>query len=333
MENVVIKEIPGTLGFKVSEDGIVYDPDDIVRNQYVNGDGYRTASVKMLDGRYQTFGVHRLIALAHVPCDGDVSQLTVNHIDHDLTHNHADNLEWVSVYLNNLHASLMRTQVDKPTIIMTDNEGRKSFIDNLHVASAVLNIDIDLAWAMVRDGREVDGFRLEAFGRRTLVPEELRKPNFPSRDTYGRSIQVLVFVKNLHTGNVDRFDSIADAALHHKTSPSHVFQCISTLDKVRLFKKDFLIVRGLDEFPDVTYREWQELKSPGGKETMACNLNTGQISIFPSASSLIKILGLSKKAVTTRLNREGIGRVDDYIVAYMSHHEEFKNRVANSSSS
>lgn len=327
-----IKEIPGTLGFKTSEDGIVYGPDGEVRVQYVNGDGYRTASVKLLDGRWQTFGVHRLVALAYLPTDKDVAQLTVNHIDHDISNNDVDNLEWVTVYLNNLHASLMRTQVEHPTIIMTNREGTKSFVNNLHDASVVLNVDIDLAWAMIRDDFEIDGFRLEPFTNRTAIPHELRRPTITERDAYGRSIQVMVTIKDLETGVCEKFDSIADAALKYGVSPSHVFQCVSTEMKTRLFKRRYLIVRGLDPFPDLSAEEWEELKAPGGKDTLARNNETQTAIIFPSAASMIDQLGLSKKAVTTRLKRDGYGEIGPWFFCYLKNLEKLQDRIKSSSS-
>lgn len=322
-----IKPIPGTLGFKASEDGIIYGPDGEIRNQYVNGDGYRTASVKLLDGRWQTFGVHRLVALALLKVDGDVSRLTVNHIDHDIGHNHVDNLEWVSAHLNNLHASLMRQQVDRPTLILSDANGQKSFINNLHDASAVLGVDVDLAWEMVRDDREIDGRKLSALTTKGKIPLELVKPKFIDRDAYGRAVEVMVTVRDLETGLCEKFDSIADAALRHQVSPSHVCQCISQGGKKRLFKKRYQIVRGLDPFPDLTSEEWEELKSPGGKETIAYNSATQQTMIFESASGMIESLGLSKKAVTTRLKRDGFGEIGEWFFCYKKHLQTLKDRI------
>ncbi len=327
-----IKEIPGTLRFKVSEDGVIYDPDGVVRTQYINGDGYRTASVKMLDGRWQTFGVHRLVALAHLPTDKDVTQLTVNHIDHDISNNDVDNLEWVTVYLNNLHASLMRTQVERPTIIMTDGNGDKSYVNNLHDACAVLNVDIDLAWAMVRDGFELDGVKLEAVTTRSSVPPELRRPAFIERDAYGRSIQVMVTIRDLETGLCEKFDSMADAALRHQVSPSHIHQCVSSNGKKRLFKGRYQIVRGLDPFPDLTPEEWEELKSPRGKDTVAWNSETRRTFIYPSAAGMISDLGLSKKAVTTRLKRDGYGEIGPWLFCYKKHFGKLEDRIRSSSS-
>lgn len=326
------KPIPGTLGFSASESGTIYGPDNEVRPQYKNLDGYATAAVKLLDGRWQTFGVHRLVALAHIPCDGDVSNLTVNHLDSNVSNNDVDNLEWVSVHLNNLHASLMRQQVEYPTIIFTDATGRKSFIDNLHDASALLGIDRDLAWEMVRDGVVVDGKRLEPFTKRTNIPLELRKPTIYGRDSNGRPVQTTVTMKDLEDGTIEVFNSMAEAALKHGVSPSHIYQCITDFKKTRLFKRQYLIVRDNDPFPNVTPEEYEEMKLPGGKETLALNLKTGDLIIFPSASSMVTQLELSKKAVTTRLKRDGFGEIGDWLFAYQKDKNVITDRIKSSSS-
>jgi hypothetical protein len=328
-------EIPGTLGYAVSTDGVVYGPDEEPRNEYVNGDGYKTVSVQLLDGRYRTFGVHRLVALAHLPIpEGkDVTQLTVNHIDGDKTNNDVNNLEWVSVYLNNLHASLIRRQVENPTLIHTDPEGRKSFIDNLHDAAALLSVDLDLAWAMVRDGLVYEGSRLEAFVRDTKIPEELQKERIGVRNHLGQAVEVRVSVKDVETGLVEHFGSMADAAKYFDVSPSHIHQCVSSEKKTRLFKKRYLIVREFDQFPDLDPDQYQRLQNPGGRDTVVYIKSTKHMVIFPSAGSMISMFDLSKKAVTERLRKHGVGEIGDYIFAYMSNMKQFQDRVANSSSS
>ena len=326
-EEEKIAIIPGTLGFKASDQGRIYGPDNEVRTQYTNGDGYKTACVKLLDGRWQTFGVHRLVALAHIPTDKDITQLTVNHIDHTLTNNDADNLEWVSVYLNNVHASLMRRHVECPTLIMTDSEGRKSFIDNLHDASALLSIDIDLAWAMVRDKLVVNGISLEAFLSNTVIPNELHRPTIGKRDHLGRAIEVPVTIKDLETGQIQNYATMADAALAYSVSPSHIFQCLTTPVKTRLFQRRYLIVRNLEAFPDITPEQYEEMKNPGGKDTLLFDKRNGTTIVFGSAALMIAATGLSKKAVTTRLRRDGIGELGDFIFAYMKNAKQFKDRT------
>ena len=52
----------------------------------------------------RSYKLHRLVALAFIPCEGDYRRLTVNHIDGNKLNNHADNLEWCDVYTNSHHA-------------------------------------------------------------------------------------------------------------------------------------------------------------------------------------------------------------------------------------
>ena len=83
--------IPGTLGFTASDAGEIRGPSGELKNVYKNLDGYCTASVKLVDGSWRTFGVHRLVALAHIPDDRDKAVLEVNHIDKDLNNNTVSN--------------------------------------------------------------------------------------------------------------------------------------------------------------------------------------------------------------------------------------------------
>jgi hypothetical protein len=82
-----VKEIPGTMGFTVSLTGEVFDKNNIQKKEYCNLDGYKTTSVLNTQGKWQTFGVHRLIALAYISYIGDVTKLTVNHINGNVQDN------------------------------------------------------------------------------------------------------------------------------------------------------------------------------------------------------------------------------------------------------
>lgn len=52
------------------------------------------------------FSVHRLVALNFIP-NTDPLKLTINHKDWNKLNNHIDNLEWMTVRDNNLHAKLV----------------------------------------------------------------------------------------------------------------------------------------------------------------------------------------------------------------------------------
>jgi hypothetical protein len=319
-----IKPIPGTLGFLASSSGKIYGPTGQRRQTYLNGDGYETASVLLDSGKYQTFGVHRLVALAHIPIPEGKSadQLTVNHVDKDISNNEAYNLEWVSAYLNNLHASLMDRTSDRPRLVLTEPSGNRLLAKNLYEASEAAGVDIGLAWEMVKEGLQINGYSLKPCNRRTGIPADLHKPKIIERDAKGRQVQSGVKVKDLETGTIEEFVSLNDAARRHEVSASHIYQCLSTISETRLFKKRFLIVREGEAFPNVTPEQLDELRSPGGKETICVSKVTGSTSIYPSASLMIKHLGLSKKAVSVRLRRDGYGEVGDWKFAYV------KNRNA-----
>jgi len=316
-----LKAIPGTAGYSASRDGRIFNPDGIQRTEYTNGDGYLTASVKLTDGRWQTFGIHRLVALAWLECPGNPDDYTVNHIDTDVTNNDADNLEWVTVQVNNLHASLMRLVVDRPTIYMLDVDGSYSFIDNLHMAAQVLSVDIGLAWDMVRDGIEVNGSKLFPITKHTVLPDQLRKPSI-GNGSDAILVEVPVKVKSISTGRILNFKSMGAAATHFGVSASHIYQAICK-DRVHIFKRDYVIVKSDDEFPEVDDALKEKSLAAGGKATWGWNGITNVLYVTESASQLIKLTGLSKKAVTTRLKRDGYGEVGDWIFSY----EEQSNRI------
>ena len=64
-------------------------------------DGYVTVRLSK-DGVMKTYGVHRLVAKAFIPCDDH--DLEVNHKDGVKTNNRVDNLEWATRSENMKHA-------------------------------------------------------------------------------------------------------------------------------------------------------------------------------------------------------------------------------------
>ena len=319
---MLLREIPGTLGFVASSTGKIFDPSGVERSLYQNGDGYLGASVLVKEGLWVTFGVQRLVALAHVFCEGDPSLLTVNHIDHDISNNSADNLEWVSVKLNNVHASLMRTDNGRPTVLAIMPNGKYAFIRNLVEASELLNRSIPDLWKAVKTGESIDGWFLSHHGTKDQIPEELRKVNILTRDVFGRQPERSVKMKDVvGNGEILMFSTMNEAARHFDTSASHIYQTMFREGVVRLFRKKYLVVYGDEQFPSITPDEMELATGRGAKDVVAYNLEQKHYYIFSSASSFIAQTGLSKKAVTTRLKKNAdkgvLSQVDKWAFTYM----------------
>jgi hypothetical protein len=182
-------------------------------------------------------------------------------------------------------------------------------------------------WHSIRDGRELDGCAITAHLTGSLIPRSLQKPRIPERGVDGRPAQVSVSMKDTDSGEVERFSSMADAARRHRTSPSHITQCVSRSGKIRLFKKKYLVVVGDAPFPEVAEDALVKLKSTRGRQVIAYNSDTAKTWSFQDAASFIRLFGLSKKAVTTRLARDGSGTLGPWTFAYRENLNDFHAKI------
>lgn len=311
------KLIPGTKGFLATSDGLILDPCGNPRTLYTNGDGYQTASVLLDNGLWRTFGVHRLVALAHISCPGDPSYFTVNHRDTQITNNSVANLEWVSVKLNNIHASLMRGSKYRPMVVASSVTGEVRFIDNLQKLAKLIQVDIGTAWDLVKDEIPIDGWVYRFHSCKTKIPETLKKDSFSAKRQNGIVVAKPIRVLDVSSQEEMTFDSMNQAANYFKTSASHIFQVVCKSGNKRLFKKKYLVVEGDEKFPELTQDEYDELLNPCGREVLAYNEDEKLFSVWKSASSFIKEYGLSKKAVATDLKKGRLRLIHGWWFTYM----------------
>lgn len=75
------------------------------------GTTYQIINFMTIDGKKQTFRVHRLVMMAFKPIE-NTEKFEVNHIDGDKTNNSLDNLEWCSSKENQKHA--FKTGLQQP---------------------------------------------------------------------------------------------------------------------------------------------------------------------------------------------------------------------------
>lgn len=310
---MLLKLIPNTRGFLASEDGKIYSPDGAERNYYRNGDGYITTSVLLMNGKWQTFGVHRLVALAHLEYAIDPINLTANHIDGNVENNHKSNLELISVALNNIHAALLRGSGDRPTILSLDGDGNYRFISNLQKACKIFNADCETIWRVIQNKGCINGCKLTYLTNSARIPKSLRK-----RPTIHSGVNQQLKFLNIQTQEELKFETLKEAASYFSTNSSHIHQCVSVNGKIKLFKQLYLIVRGEMSFPVLTQDRYDQLMNITGKDVIAYNVKDKKFVLFNSAAEFIRFSRLSKKAVTVDLRKDRLREISGWWYTYMT---------------
>jgi HNH endonuclease len=313
-----------------SDTGVIYGPDGIEKNCYVNGDGYVTASVKLNSGIWRTFGVHRLVALTFIEPPSDPDGLTVNHRDGDIKNNVRRNLEWVTVGLNNLHAALLRGSIDRAVLVSVKNDERVLF-RNLQEAANFFGVDPTLIWDCVQESTELNGWMIKPILSARELPVEARKEAFFKIGRVGKIPARPLKVMDLQTKEVTHYGSLVELSKSFNVDPSHIGQLVSVKDKIKLFKRKFIIVEKRSDFPVVSAELWNRLKGPTGQTVIAYNFKHKRYVTFESASKFVKFCSLSKKAVTVRLKKGKIEQVGDWLFTYLSKENLSRLRTAVSS--
>lgn len=307
-----IKTIPFSNGFFASTDGKIFDSEINERTQYENGDSYKTASICLTNGKWVTFGVHRLVALAHIPIDNP-QELTVNHRDLDKQNNNASNLEWLSAEQNNLHAALFRSNPKKPVAYTVSDTGVCEFVFKITDLSLKLqsnNLDI---WDAVKNNSKLKGYQIFPFTNKTPIPDVL-KVNRKNVPVVQRPVKVL----DVESEAVFYFKTLHEAARVFNTSASHISVTISTASALKLFQRKYIIVEEDDQFPEYDKEDIDSLLGSTGFSVIAFKTTSQTYEIYESASSFIRINNLSKKAVTTRLKNGKIEEVNGYYFTYFN---------------
>ena len=95
------ERIKGYEEYFVDTNGVVYSKKDKPLKYSLNHRGYCIVNF-MVNGIRKGFGIHTLVANQFIP-NNDKTKTQVNHKDGDKTHNHVENLEWVTPLENTRH--------------------------------------------------------------------------------------------------------------------------------------------------------------------------------------------------------------------------------------
>lgn len=319
--------IPNTKGYTVTRNGDVYSAKGELCKVYTNGDGYKGVSIQWQGyKRKSTVGLQRLLLLTFKPPPINPVHLTANHKDRDVANNDLDNLEWLSVAHNNLHAALTEENPLTYRIVVISNDGDINFFYNLKGAAEYLTDDTlivtedDVFEGIVND-TQVGSFKyysVKHFGSKTGLPSEARRACIRTRLPDGTVPKMGVKLLSVITDQIVVFGSMAEAASHYGVTPSHISQCLSRDGKISAFQNEWIIVKADEDFPDISDAVQRRITTSGPREVLAYCYGLDMWMIYPSARKFIQTYNLSKKAVTTILRQGKLRVVNDFIFAYLN---------------
>lgn len=317
-----MKKIPLTDGFFADEKGNIFDNNKDICGQYTNGDGYKTAAVRH-NGKWCTFGVHRLVALAYHAFNGSHLALTVNHLDGNITNNVPTNLEWETNTNNVTHGILLNRFTKRPMIVGSKNE-KDFYFNDLSAAADYFAVQIETVWHAIRDNIEIKGWKIKHLKANSVKVFNLitAKPEHISQRI--RKLTML----DLTTKEQKEFASIREAAKHFKVFPAKIRQRISTPNFPKVFKGNFVFVDKGESLNFVNDDLLPRTQRTAAKPIIVYEIATKSFKEYPAAAKFVKEhLEVSKKGVYTRLKNNRLNEVNGWIVKYVVNLEEDKKAI------
>lgn len=322
-----MKVIPIATSFKISEDGRVFGPNG-EQNYYRNGDGYVTVAVLTNEGLWVTYGVHRLLCITYKPID-DYTVMTSNHIDGDKENNTVDNVEWLTVEMNNIHGTLLNRFTKRP-LIKAKSVDHMLVLNDIADAERYFGVDLDVVWNAIKNKTKLQGFDVTFI--KSSDREVLKKLNdeIGTVDGYFRSVKLL----DLVTNDIKVYSSMHQAARDFGVLVTHIRNRISVPDRPKIFNKRYVIVDTTKDFSFLTDQIRKALLSRGSKAVITYSLKDKEFKEYNSAYSFIKENGLSKKSVTVRLKKKQIKETTGWLYSYIYKNvDELKSDILSKASS
>lgn len=302
--------IPGTDGFKASTDGRIFGSDGLERPYTRNGDGYVTVNVRV-KGKWITFGVHRLVALAFLSHERTEERRFVNHIDGNIENNHVSNLDWVTSYENNIHCKLLRGCPNKRSVILQSPSGEMAYARTGQDACELIGCSFPELWKAVKFSELIDGWSVKY--NDGLIPDDLKVGycTDPFRKTP-------VDIWDTETGDIRSYGSLTEATALIDVTTASMGRVICTANKPRLCLKRYVIVRSGEKFPDLTPEDIERLKEHKSRSVIALEVSSGERTIYQRAVDFYVPKGMSKKAVTVALRNDRIREIGGYVFLYLN---------------
>jgi hypothetical protein len=312
----MFKLIPGSSNFYINENGIVKDYLNNIKNTYINGDGYITVAIKLKNNNWQTFGVHRLLALTFI--DNNDCKDIVNHIDGIKTNNGLNNLEWCTVKENNIHAAIINSTNLNPGLI-AENLNSVILLSNLNHAAEYFNLTIKEIWNCVKESKKIDNWVIKHYGNADNIPKNYHKDR-RSLNNIRRGLNVLDIINN----DVLYFKSQHEAARYFNVNAGHINICINRNKNLTVFLKRYIIVFEGDEIANYSNKELENKLRHRGCSVLAFNVLDKNFYIYKTAKKFILDNQLSKKTVSVNLFKNNIKLTDNWLYIYLTNENELK---------
>lgn len=285
----------------------------VLKSTYVNGDGYHGVAVKQ-NNRWVTVGLQRLVALAfckeelgrYLASGYNINDLEANHIDLDKTNNAVSNIEWCTSKENNIHAYIASDRMTRPTIYIADMESiiTDTFL-NLKECAEWFKLPIIDVWRAIKWGTMLDDYYV------CHIPVKGRVPGILRKNRKGIAPrEAAVQVKNIETGNISKYTNSRTAAFYMTCPPSLITTMKSTVDNVRFIYGKYIVT---DLNVDIDALDISGVSDAQKVKGLGCTASkNGKTQTFKSIKNMNETLGLSRKAVYTRLGKSNKCEVDGW---------------------
>lgn len=125
-----------------------------------------------------------------------------------------------------------------------------------------------------------------------------------------------VDIKDLYTGKVLSFRSLAEAGRHFDTTAAHVLQSIKNHAMKTIFKQRYVVKTATQEWPNITKDDIKDISLSGGRPVLVKNVITGEITRYEKAMQFVRATGLSKKTIMTNLKKGRQVKLFDLVFKY-----------------
>ena len=235
--------------------------------------------------KHMSIGVHRLLALTFLRHPIITDGFVINHIDGNPLNNSLSNIEWCTYTRNITHARDAKLRDDyKPIVVMNIETRKTTKYQSLLQFCREYDLDDSSPWDRLRHNRPIypyHGFYIKYQDDLRPWPKKGELVDLPVGPTPAQC-------KNVRTGEVLEFETIADLAKHFgKDVTTLKYQ----LDKPAPTLYFGTFVRRKSDKPWPVLDVIPEVEVNRVTPILTKNIHTGEVTEYPSLQATCKVIG------------------------------------------